>query len=240
MVDNNNDFDFAATDSTSVACWLKYTGAFNDLPIIGNAVNSTYQKGWVLSEDGGKFEWTAVGVDVGSIIADPVGGPLINDGTWHHVAVVFDRDAQVATSYVDGQLVDSRSIAALGTIYTGNPVTIGQDPTGIYPSATSPTFSGTFNLDDLGVWKRALGRFEVESIYSAAQNGNQSFDTYGPVTLAAVRSGAQIMLVWQAGTLESTSQFKGAQTVWTPVTGASAPSYTVPANTPAQFYRIHL
>jgi hypothetical protein len=60
VTDPNGDLSFAETNSFTVALWLKFTGAFNDLPIIGNANNSTYNAGWVLSEDGGRFEWTAV------------------------------------------------------------------------------------------------------------------------------------------------------------------------------------
>ncbi|MCA8919624.1 MAG: LamG domain-containing protein [Planctomycetes bacterium] len=30
------------------------------------------------------------------------GGPNLNDGNWHHVALVYDRSAQTATGYVDG------------------------------------------------------------------------------------------------------------------------------------------
>ena len=104
--DNNGDLSFTATNSFSVALWLKFTTGFNDLPIIGNAVNSTSNPGWVLTEDVGKFEWTAVGSDTGSVTADPAGGPLINDGNWHHLAVVFDRSASNALSYVDGQSIE--------------------------------------------------------------------------------------------------------------------------------------
>jgi len=85
--DLNGDLQFDTPDSFTIALWLKYTGAFNDVPIIGNSINSTYNPGWVLTEDGGRFEWTAV--SGGSVIADPVSGasPLINDGAWHHLAV---------------------------------------------------------------------------------------------------------------------------------------------------------
>ncbi|HEY5909802.1 MAG TPA: LamG-like jellyroll fold domain-containing protein, partial [Verrucomicrobiae bacterium] len=129
---DNPDLRFTEVDSFTVSCWLKYTTGFNDLPIIGNAHRSTYNNGWVLTEDGGQFEWTAV--DGASIIADPVGGPLINDGTWHQLAVVFDRTNGVAASYVDGLLVDTRSLAGLGTLYTGLNLFIGQDDSGAYPT----------------------------------------------------------------------------------------------------------
>ncbi|HXP61879.1 MAG TPA: LamG-like jellyroll fold domain-containing protein [Dongiaceae bacterium] len=232
--DNNGDLSFTVTNSFTVALWLNFTTGFNDLPIIGNAVNSTYQTGWVLTEDVGKFEWSAVGSDTGSVIANPVGGPLINDGNWHHLAVVFDRSASNAVSYVDGQWIDTRSIASLGSLITGNALTIGQDPTGTYG------VGGTFGLDDLGIWRRALSGYEILSIYTAAQNAAESFDVYGPVRLSIAMVAGQHLLAWQAGTLESADQLNGAQTVWTPVPGAAPPIYTLPATAAQKFYRGHV
>jgi hypothetical protein len=233
--DLDGDLSFTATNSFSVSLWLKFTTGFNDLPIIGNAVNSTYNPGWVLTEDDNEFEWTAVGSDTGSVIADPVGGPLINDGNWHQLAVVFDRSVSNALSYVDGQWISTLSIAALGDLRTGEPLTIGQDPTGGY------NVSGTFDLDDLGIWRRALSGYEVLSIYTAAQDSHESFDVYGPVKVSIAPDGAQVILAWQAGTLESADELQGAQTVWTPVTGAAPPVYTLPHASPAhKFYRIAL
>ncbi len=236
LPDVNGDLSFDTTNSFTTAVWLKFTTGFNDLPIIGNAVNSTYQKGWVLSEDNNQFEWTAVGVDTGSIIADPAGGPLINDGAWHHVAVAFDRAGGQAVSYVDGVRVNARSIASLGTLITGNTLTIGQDPTGGYG------VDGTFDLDDLGIWRRALSDYEVLSIYAAAQNFSQSFDVYGSVKLAIQAAGQNIILGWQAGTLQYADELQSnpAQTVWTNVTGAAPPTYTITPGGAHRFYRIKL
>ena len=229
--DLNNDLQLDVTNSFSVALWLKFTSAFNDLPIIGNAVNSTYQKGWVLTEEAGRFEWTLTGNDVGQTIADPVGGPLINDGTWHNVVAVFDRSTGLAASYVDGQSVDIRSIADVGTLITGNTLTLAQDPTGIYGVA------GAFDLDDLGIWRRALTPVEARSIYYAGQSGN-SFDTVAPsvVTMTVVKSGGNVQFQWSTGTLQASATVSGG---YTNVVGAAPPSYTVPA-TGKGFYRVRV
>jgi len=153
-------------DSFSVAFWLKFTGAFQDLPIIGNALNSTYNPGWVFSEDGGQIEWTLNG----TVNADPVGGPAINDGTWHHILAAFDQVNGVADTYVDGEAVNSRSIASVGVLDTAYGVFLGQDPSGTYGS------NGAFDLDDVGLWRRALTRFDVRAIHFAGLEG-QSLDT---------------------------------------------------------------
>jgi len=229
VYDVNSDFQFGPSDSFSIAVWLKYTTSFTDLPILGNATHSTYNPGYVLTEDGDQFEWTAVGEDVGQAIADPVGGPLLNDGAWHHLAVVFDRGAAVAKSFVDGLAIDARPIGGLGSLITGNPLIIGQDPTGAYPN------NGTFQLDDLGIWRRALTPPEAEAIYMVGQR-NVSFDTFGPVLLTIRKAGNDLELVWQTGTLLSSTT--GVRGTYNPVAGASAPYYRVTPGPTPTFYRV--
>jgi hypothetical protein len=227
--DLNNDLQFDVTNSFTVALWLKYSSAFNDVPVIGNAVNSTYQFGWVLTEEGGRFEWTAV--SGGSVIADPVSAtsPLINDGAWHHVAVSFDRTAGTAASYVDGAHVATHSLGGLGSLITGQQLTIGQDPSGAYGTAN-------FNLDDLGIWQRALTDYEVLSVYNAAQNSDVSFDTYGPFRVYIKAIGANLYISYQGGTLYEATSVTGP---YTPVSGASAPFYLTTPSATQKFYKVH-
>ncbi len=226
--DTNGDLSFDATDSFSVSLWLRFTNGFNDLPIIGDAVNSTYQPGWVTTEDANQFEWTLVGVDVGGTIADPAGGPSLNDGAWHQIVAVFDRTSGLGSSFVDGVKVDSRSIASVGTLITGYPLNMGQDATGAYGVA------GTFDVDDLGIWRRALSDYEAVSIYAAGQF-NDSFNAYGPVKLSANHVGTNVDVAWQAGTLQQSTNLSGP---YSTVTGASAPFYRTTAGGSAMFFRL--
>ncbi|MBI4326691.1 MAG: immunoglobulin domain-containing protein, partial [Chloroflexi bacterium] len=64
---------------------------------------------------------------------------------------------------------------------------------------------------------------------------------YAAVKLMIVlQSDGQVMLLWQAGTLESADELKGAQTEWTPVPGAAAPSFALSPNAAKKFYRVRL
>jgi hypothetical protein len=237
IVDTNTfgpypDLQFAAADSFSVAFWLNHTGTPNDLPIIGNAPNSTYQPGWVFSDDGGKIEWTLTSVapDPGQVVADPVpGSPVINNGVWHHIAVTFNRASGLADTYVDGVLINSQSIATIGNLDTGNGVFLGQDPSGVYG------VDGTYDLDDVGIWRRALARAEAESIYRVAQSSGKSFDTFGPVILTIRRAGPDLEIIWPAGTLKSADALTGP---WTAVPGASAPYYKTTPALAKKFYQV--
>jgi hypothetical protein len=226
------DLVFGTNTSFSVAFWVRQSaGSTNgDLPFLCSAINSygnpgitfapSYQEGgwsWNLGDEAGDFG---------------LYGPenSINDGDWHHLAHTFDRTAGVATTYLDGIVVDETSIAGLGNFDTGNSFSIGQDPTGTYQETAEA------DLDDLGVWRRVLTSYEVSGIYRAGLTGT-SFDTYGPVTVYLTSVSGKVVITWQAGTLMQSSSLDGP---WTPVEGAAAPSYTATPGTGNVFYRVKL
>ena len=224
------DLAFEATDSFSVSFWINYTNAPDDLPMIGNAVGSTFQPGWVFADLSGHLQWTLVGIDDTSVLASPVGGPALNNGAWHNVAGSFDRAVGLANTYIDGALVDSRSIAGLGSLDTLQPIALGQDPTGLYK------IDGTFGIDDFGIWRRALSTYDIQAIYQLGTNG-QSFDVDGPVTLLQVPITGGFQLIWQAGTLLEADAIDGP---WTPVSAAAPPIYVVTPGQGNKFYRVQL
>jgi hypothetical protein len=234
---------FTFTDF-SVSYWVRMAAGSenNDLPIIGNAANSTYQAGWVMTEDLGQTEWSFVYVsNTGdNRIADPVPtGPLINDGNWHQIVVALSQTNDVINTFVDGNWIDTEPVGTLGGLAveagildTQQPLTIGQDPTGSYTADGQTNLA--YDIDDMGVWDRALSPVEAESIYLAGQSG-QSFDsavtTLGSLTIAP--RGSKIVVTWSAGTLMSSSNANGP---WAPVAGASPPSYTLTPSARSQFY----
>ncbi len=233
VTDVAGDLVFNESASFSVGYWVRYTAGFNDTPIIGNAINSTYQLGWVFtdSDPAGKVEYSLVSPPSGGLyVRNPVPGcPVINNGAWHHVLGVVDRASGMASVYVDGAIAGSWSIAGLGSLDSGNAVTIGQDPLGNYGSAT-------FDMDDLGIWRRALTPGEASGIYAAGQIG-QSFDVKGPMRLTLQTSGSGLELIWSSGTLESADNVGGP---YNTVVGAAAPYYKVPAGADKKFYRVKL
>jgi hypothetical protein len=234
VYDPNSDFQFGAADSFSIAVWLKYTTPFYDRPIIGNANNSTWNPGYVLTEHGGQLAWTLTTVGgSGQVIADPVGVTAnLNDGAWHQLTVVFDRSAGVAMSFADGALIDTRSIAGVGDLASGNVLAIGQDPSGAYGN------NGTMALDDIGIWRRALTTTEAQSIYIVGQNNGRSFDSFVPGSLTIQQSGAHVQLIWEAGTLQWSDDPKGA---WTNVPGAGPSFYQLtPGSYAKKYFRVKI
>jgi hypothetical protein len=231
------DLQFGSNTSFSVSVWVKLptNSTPGDLPFIGTATNSQGNPGWFLSpayQTGGwQFGLNDGVTSSGNNIA--VSGPdnSINDGNWHNFALAVDRASAVANGYLDGVLVASRNIASLGSINNNNywPLTIGQDPTHLYPEAGSAT------LDDVGIWRRALTSLEVANIASAGSAGGRSFDTVGPIPLAITRSGGSLTLSYAAGTLLESPNVAGP---YVPVTGANAPSFTTTPSGAAKFYRV--
>lgn len=241
------DLLFGSGSSFTVGLWVKVAtnDAQGDLPFIGTATNSNNNPGWDLSPTyaSGGYQWN---LNDGTNNVN-VSGPAntINNGGWHHFVMAVDRASHKVNTYLDGVLVVQTDIASLGSLDVGGAVTIGQDPTGVYPfipGASATDFgawipSVTATLDDIGIWRRALSALEVAQIESAGRTAGHSFDTVSPaVTLTISRSGSNITISWPSGNLYQ-SDTVGAGAVWTPVPGASAPSYTFTPGS-GKYYRV--
>jgi len=228
------DLQFDASTSFTISLWINQTnGAENgDLPFIGTEVNSANNPGWDLcpSYHAGGWQWN-LNDNVNNF---DMNGPndSINDAHWHNFVLSVDRSGHFANTYLDGVLVGKTDITVLGNIDNGGPVVIGQDPTGLYPEA------GGFMLDDVGIWRRPLSALEVAQIESAGRTSGHSFDTVSPaVTLSITRSGSSLTISWASGTLYQSDSL-GSTAVWTPVGGASAPSYTFTPSGTGKYYRV--
>jgi len=226
------DLAFGADVNFSVSYWIKFTGAPGDLPFLGSANNSTYNPGITFSASYKLGGWNYTLGDGTTTIGPSGANNSINDGSWHSLVHTFDRTGNGVT-YLDGVIVNVTSIAGLGAgIDTGNVFNIGQDPGGSYGE------SAVENIDDLGIWRRALSQYEAEAIYVVGSKYGRSFDVPAPpsVTLTIQETGSSIVIGWSAGVLQSASSPKGP---WTNVPGAVSPSYTVtpPAGGATVFYR---
>jgi hypothetical protein len=246
------DLMFGNDMSFSVAYWIRlpanYTGG--DLPFFTDTVNSTFGSGFVFAPS---FGPTAVGATTGTnpggwamSVFDTGGNGVgfygdvgsVNDGGWHHLVHVVQRGVSTVT-YLDGAVAKARkqggtSIAAASASLDSspaNPATIGQDPTGHYGE------TGSGDIDDLGVWRKALTPLEAASIYAAASINGQSFSGTYPASISAeVLPGHQLRLTWPYGILQSATSVTGP---YTTVSGASSP-YTTSSATGAKYYRLKL
>jgi hypothetical protein len=182
------DLQFGSSTNFTVAYWLRLPANYagGDLPFFTDAVNATFNGGFCFASTYGAAGTQGAGSVNGgwafslfdaATAQNGLGvygdARSINDGNWHHLVHTIDRVKGMVT-YLDGVVAhyavqSGTSIAAAGNIDTGRPVTIGQDPTGQYPE------SGSADIDDLGVWHRALTALEASSIYMAAVSNHLSF-----------------------------------------------------------------
>jgi hypothetical protein len=227
------DLQFGTSQNFSVSYWVRFTGASIDLPVLCNnncgdgCIGFYFGPSWH-DYANGTWAWT---LKNGSYNGPEARGAAnsINDGQWHNVVSTFDRTG-LANTYLDGVAVDSQTISSFtDTLDTPNPVNVGQVGTADY----NVVFGA--DVDDLGVWQRALSPSEAESIYLVGQQG-RSFDTYGPVIITLRKAGSDLELVWQTGTLLSSTT--GVNGTYNPVPGASAPYYRVTPGPTPTFYRV--
>ncbi len=97
------------------------------------------------------------------------------DTEWHHLAMVFDRTNEVVRGYYNGinigwstgyYGVDDQLVAGSTITAPGKDLTFGTNP-----GITSYDFSYEGKMDDVGMWRRALGEDEIYGIYKAGVEG---------------------------------------------------------------------
>jgi len=85
------------------------------------------------------------------------GTTTVNNGQWHHAALVFDGGTQAM--YLDGTLAGFQAVALSPTALNTN--YLGYCSTSLWPSVSAPT--NTFNgyLDDVRIYDKALTPAQV-------------------------------------------------------------------------------
>jgi hypothetical protein len=148
-----------------------------------------------------------------------------NDGNWHFFAGTYDGSKY--TIFVD---TFSNSVTSVHGIpgYSGDPL-IGGDPQfvefGNNGGFNERYFPG--NISQVGFFTNALTAAQVKTLYSVGTNKT--------ITLSMARSGANVVVTWNTGTLQSSTNVLGP---FTPVPGATLPTYTIPAAGAQQFFRV--
>jgi len=156
---------------------------------------------------------------------DPVAAPGLNDGNWHMVTYSYSGmpgQNNNGSLYVDGVVVANNTII---TNVPGSNLDVW--------IAGSPDY-GTARLlpayiANAAIFNEALTAAQVQGLY----NGTA---VAGPQKLSITRSGGNIVLTWQAGTLLQATSLTGP---WT-TNSAAASGYTVPATNTSQFFRLQV
>jgi hypothetical protein len=156
----SGSLDFGTTDFT-VEVWVRAT-ASDERAIISKRSYTAGQPYWqaTVTDDGSRIGRVRVNL-YDSTVTRELYGPAIrvDDGAWHHVAVVFDRDTGV-TVYVDS-VAATTSLVFGGNIGNDGELMLGK-------SAGYPYFKG--DLDEGAVYGTALSASQVQAHYLAGRS----------------------------------------------------------------------
>lgn len=202
------DLEGIYSNSFSFSLWINETNNNNDLALFGN-------KDWTV---GGNIGWVVAPYN--TVLANyyaeggprrDIGGVNILDSQWHHLAGVFDRDANAVYVYVDGNRISSASLSGSGW-ESFAPTNFGYHATLIGGSGDG-AYSGAGSVDDVGIWSRLLSPGEILSIYS---QGLVNL----PLTTA---SGAAEIPPTLSSTPQSLTVFEGRKASMSVTAAGSAP-----------------
>ncbi len=146
-------FDFGTSQDFSVEVRIR-TSEAADVSIVGNKNwQSGRNKGFVFSFSGGT--WKVNVGDGGASSRVDANGNSVSDNEWHTLSATFDRDGDLIL-YEDGQQVAKKSMAGIGDISTGLPLSIGADALNAYAYegyiAEVRIFNQLLSADDINSW----------------------------------------------------------------------------------------
>src|SRR5262249_19350768 len=98
---------------------------------------------------------------------------VVNDGRWHHVALVGNSNTQ--TLYLDGGVVGSLA----GTILTSGSQNLNVNQLGLGYSSSWPAGNGNWfpwvgELDDVRVWNTARTQAEIQANMTSELSGSEA------------------------------------------------------------------
>lgn len=162
-------FGVAGNEPRTIAFWVRSSAGTGLHTLVSYGVNGSGTK-WDIDIDANNGGIIEIGVGSGRTNAN--GTTSVTDGEWHHVATVMNNDGATiddALVYVDGQVI--------GSTGNGREINTSNGPLALGRSANGPTVQvATAELDDLGLWSRALNGRQVLALRSFATSVFQ-YDT---------------------------------------------------------------
>lgn len=163
---SNSAFDFTST--MSISCWIKCTGgAGTTRTIISKPIGSTwvptYFRYIIRIENSNELYFY---LSSSQVATTSTSGSFGADSTWKHVVCTYDGTTQKV--YVDGTLSAQNTVTtAIST--SSEPFVIGSRNA----SAAGEYFTG--QIDELGLWSRAITSDEVTQLYNSGNGRTYPF-----------------------------------------------------------------
>lgn len=117
----DGSLDFGDNTDFTISAWFKTTSANKQMIVNKRSIEAT-SPGYETYMDGGKI-YAAI-ADGSSIVSINTTDTFDNN-SWHHVVVVYDREDDVMTMYVDGDFKTSANISTIENTNTSQTFAIG-------------------------------------------------------------------------------------------------------------------
>jgi MSHA biogenesis protein MshQ len=179
---NTANLNFGPGVGFTLTTWIKTTDAYGGIVSLRNTGDggtvvidlSLGYNGAVTAPTGGQF--IPILRDNSNTIAFFSTGPVVNDGSWHFLAITYDGSSTF-TSYVDGVSAGSKALAAKGGFTSFGVRTIGTEGYWQFSNFTTPDRQFITGLiDEFKLFKVALTSAQISTLYSNEKTGTTNWD----------------------------------------------------------------
>ncbi len=209
-IPDSSDFDFGAGAFT-VECWINFTtstgSSYPGLVVRGRGGGTGNSSWWLGLHENKVSTWLSTSGSGWATYSNDT-GPALNDGNWHHLALV--GDGTNVKGYVDGTLCFT---ITQGTLYNSNrTVDIGSVRDGNEAYAVSNCFGGY--MDGLRITK-GVARYTSTFTPSTTANLTSAGDTNKQIIVNSTADGVAIGTggINQARIAKAWVNFNGSGTV---------------------------
>lgn len=166
---SNSTFSWERTQAFSINCWMYRIGTATNKVMFGKKLSTGNLTGfWFVQKSDDKVYLELVNTTTTNILSVSTSSTYTGLNAWEMWTVTYDGSSTPGgiTIYRNGNAVSMSTVydTLSATIITSNVATIG----GI-PGLSQNAYNFYGNLDELGVWTKALSATEVSALYN---NGN--------------------------------------------------------------------
>lgn len=165
-----DNFGFSSTDQFTVEAWIKVTSTGNFQQIVSKLDGGFTGWGMQVRPDGRLSAYLFSVYGVNQRFVD--GTAIVQDDTWHHVAMSWNGVDQI-TLYVDGE-IDPISGTAPGGATLGSIATAADTHIGNYEGTGSPGEFLDGYVDDVRIWSGVRSDAEILANYNTELSGNET------------------------------------------------------------------
>jgi len=160
------------TSNFTLSAWVYFTGTNSQQSRIAERDDVSTERLWIATtgESNTTFDFYAWN-STGTLFSANGGGTNLSQNAWHHVVATWD--GSYIKRYVDGSAYGT-DLSVSGSLKGATePLTIGNDTYGI-----NRYLAG--NIDEVGIWSRALTSTEVTELYNGGAGLQYPFTTNKP------------------------------------------------------------